>query len=192
MNHLLHTVSACYLIITLAATALAKLRSRRSLYPVFAQILRLPVRLAAGVLHLVITIELGLAVALTLDIDHVAIASGLGLLFTGFAIHNTIRSSITQPTQDLGCLCAGTVSQGNTTTWSPAASVTANLFQLAVTGLWLTTASSGGQTIRAATLAVPFIALAIGHYRPRRTVPDVSEESKPWPTTTTTLTHPHL
>jgi hypothetical protein len=100
------TLIASYLIATLSATALAKLRNRRGTSIGIQREMVIPARFAAAATLTLIAAEFSLATLLMLGTEPAETGSAAGTLFLVFAGY---RILVAAKTKSLTCSCAGTM-----------------------------------------------------------------------------------
>jgi hypothetical protein len=160
-------VIGAYLIITLAATSLAKLRTWRSSSLALLRQTAVPAIAAVIVIIGVSAVEILLATLLMLGADPAVVGSVTGCLFVIFGIYRII---ITLRTQSLTCVCAGDVRFDPATPRELTAIVVAVMAQASLAGTWVllgSTYGSGIQPLGVAAWATPFIVLMIARLSSR-------------------------
>ncbi len=103
---IIRTLISAYLIATLSATAIAKLKNRR---PVTVSIQResvIPVRSAAAFTLILVIVEFSLATLLTFDIAPTATDSAAAAIFILFAGY---RVTVAVKTKSMTCSCSGII-----------------------------------------------------------------------------------
>lgn len=173
----LHEVCACYLIFTLTATSLAKLRRWRSSSLSMMREQVIPVRAAVAVTVAAALTELTLSTLLTIEADTLltGLATGLLLLVFGF-----YRLAVAARTKSLMCACAGSPQYSPATVRAVTATIVSFLFMIGVTFCWTFTGNHGTTTaLRSAGIVAwlaPFIILLIGLFGHSRGPANGSQE----------------
>lgn len=161
----LATVAACYLVLTLTATSLAKLRRWRgsSLALIREQVI--PIRAAPGVIIGVALAELALATLMMLRILPAAVGIAAAILFTLFGSYRFVAAL---RTRSLMCPCTGIAEYYPATPQAIAAAVFTCLFQIGLAITWAAAGNRAGtgafQVARVVSWGVPFIVLLVGGF----------------------------
>lgn len=158
-------VGGCYIIVTLVATSLAKLRTWRSTSVALAREAVIPAAFTPVVVTGIAITELALATALTIGLRPVGYAvASLFIMFGGY------RLAVLAKTKSLICGCAGVTQINPPTPAAIAAICTTSLIQACLGCLWALAPGSIGDFRLAAMAAwgAPFIILARGYLVQRR------------------------
>jgi hypothetical protein len=163
----LHALAACYLILTLSATALAKLRRWRTTSIALIRESVVPAVLAPSVVIGVALMELTLSTLLLLEVEPVITGwAAISLL----AIFGLYRLAVATRTNFLMCACAGKHEISPVSPPAIAAIVLTTALQACLAYGWMRTASRGssGASEAAALVAwlAPFAALLAGRALP--------------------------
>jgi hypothetical protein len=172
---LLRDVAACYLIVTLAATGLAKLRRWRTASVVLVRDAVIPPAIVPGVVIAVSLSELVLSVFLAAGVELFLTEVAVAALLTAFSIYRMVAAANSKA---LACGCSGAIRSVRRTAQTVSATALGSAWQVAMAlALIATGTQHGGQwsaLARMSALLVPFIALLIGHTR-RLAIPSMAE-----------------
>ena len=152
---LLHGLAACYLIVTLTATSLAKLRRWRasSLAMIREQVI--PAAIAPLVVIGTSLVELALATLLMLGVKPLLVSCAIAVTFGLFGIY---RLLVAARTKSLTCACAGSPRYSPATPRAVAATVVTTLFQVGVAVAVMVTASQSDAGVVKLAAAVAWLA----------------------------------
>ena len=163
---LLRDVAACYLIVTLAATGLAKLHRWRTASVVLVRDAVIPAAIVPGVIIAVALSELVFAVFLAADIELFFTEVAVAVLLTIFGVYRMVAAANSKV---LACGCSGAIRSVRRTARTVSATALGASWQVATALVLVATGTQhGGQwsaLARMSALLVPFIALLIGHTR---------------------------
>jgi hypothetical protein len=177
-TQVLHELCACYLILTLTATSLAKLRRWRSSSLSVMREQVIPLRAAVVVTIAVALLELTLSTLLVLEIHPLLTGCITVSLFFAFGCY---RLAVAARTRSLMCACAGSPQYSPATFHAVMATVVSFLFMISVACCWTFVGSNGKlNTFSIAGIVawvVPFAILFVSLFgRQRRSASD--EESR--------------
>lgn len=163
----LHALAACYLILTLSATSLAKLRRWRATSVALIRESVVPAVLAPSFIIGVALVELTLSTLLLLEVEPVVTGwAAISLL----AVFGLYRLAVATRTKFLMCACAGKHEISPVSPQVIAAIVITTALQACLAYGWMRTASRGGTgAFEAAELVAwlaPFAALLAGRVLP--------------------------
>lgn len=163
----LHTLAACYLILTLSATSLAKLRRWRTTSIALIRESVVPAVLAPGVIIGVALLELTLSTLLLLEVEPVVTGWAASSLLAVFGLY---RLAVAAKTKFLMCACAGKHEISPVSPQAIAAIVITTALQACLAYGWMRTASRGSTgAFEAAELVAwlaPFATLLAGRVLP--------------------------
>lgn len=163
VREILSAAAEFYLVFTLVATSLAKLRRWRGSSLALVRERVIPAGLAPVVIIGAAVGELALATLMTLGFE--AFKVGCVTAAT-FALFGAYRLTVAAKTKSLECPCAGTTEYSPATPQAIAALIVTCLFQIGMAALWALNASQGraGEAILAGATAwiLPFGVLLIG------------------------------
>lgn len=168
---LLQEIAALYLIVTLTATSLAKLRRWRATAIALIREAVIPVAVAPAVVITVALLELALSGLMVLGVEPFLTGLSAAIMFISFSGYRLV--SMTR-TKSLTCACAGTVVVQAATPQAVTAALITSVLQTAMACSWMFTRNSHSlgmfELARIVALAAPFAVLCIGSYRrsPRR------------------------
>lgn len=168
MSFIIHELAALYLILTFAATALAKAKTFQSTYFAIANERIVPVGLAPTVLRIVIAAELGLSLLIVFRIAPQVVGIVIAAVFAIFAAYKLVSA---KKTGIASCSCAGPQTVYKATTAGIIASIAASLVQACI-GLLYSTLSSNANAasiaISVAAFAAPVTIFTVSQIRTRR------------------------
>jgi hypothetical protein len=159
---ILHQGCACYLIFTLTATSLAKLRRWRSSSLSMMREQVIPIRAAVGVTIAAALLELALSTLLMLEETPLLTGLATSILFLAFGFY---RLAVAARTKSLMCACAGSPQYGPATPRAVTATVVSFLFMIGVACCWTFTETHGTTALRSVGVVAwfaPFVVLFIG------------------------------
>jgi methylamine utilization protein MauE len=163
---LLRDVAACYLIVTLAATGLAKLRRWRTASVVLVRDAVIPPAIVPGVVIAISLSEMVLSVFLTAGVELFLTEVAVAALLTTFGVYRMVAAANSKA---LACGCSGAIRSVRRTAQTVSATALGSAWQVAIAlVLFATGTQHGGQwsaLARISALLVPFMALIIGYTR---------------------------
>lgn len=168
MSFIIHELAALYLILTFAATALAKAKTFQSTYFAIANERIVSVGLAPTVLRIVIVAELGLSLLIVFRIAPQAVGIVVATVFTIFAAYKLVSA---RKTGIASCSCAGPQTVYKATTAGIIASTAASVVQACIGLLYATlpsNANAASIAISIAAFVAPVIAFTASQIRTRR------------------------
>jgi hypothetical protein len=162
----LRDVAACYLIVTLAATGLAKLRGWRTASVVLVRDAIIPPAIVPGVIIAISLSEMALSVFLAAGVKLFLTEVAVAALLTTFGVYRMVAAANSKA---LACGCSGAIRSVRRTAQTVSATALGSAWQVAMALVLVATGTQhGGQwsaLARISALLVPFIALLIGYAR---------------------------
>lgn len=160
----LRQLAACYLIVTLVATSLAKLRRWRASSIALAREAVFPASIAPHVIIGVALAEFALATLLMLRAAPVETGCATAVLFVLFGGYRLV--AVTR-SKSLGCPCAGVARIGRATPQGVAAAAAASVFQAGMACAWAFGGSADGlDLVGVIAWLAPFAVLLTGYLLP--------------------------
>ncbi len=173
---LLRDLICVYLIVTLAATGLAKLRRWRSASVALVRDSVLPRKLVPSIVVGISLAELGLSSALAIGIEVRLAALATATMFVVFGVYRVIAAN---NSKQLTCGCAGAVRSDPVTPRALAATLLASALQALAAVVLVVPGASLPRLAGLAALALPFCAFLLGELRRRLGVAASSVQNQP-------------
>ena len=163
---LLRDTVACYLIVTLAATGLAKLCRWRTASVALVRDAVIPAAIVPGVIIAISLSELVLSVFLATGVELFSTQFSVAALLATFGVYRMVAAANSKA---LNCGCAGAIRSVRRTAQTVSATALSSAWQVAMVLVLVATGTQHGSQwsalARMSTLLVPFVALLIGRAR---------------------------